>query len=63
MYTKALVTSPSESTAGSGLPGDETSSFSSAMIRSSVVIPNSTALKHKQHTSKLGKCYNSITVE
>ena len=47
MYTKALVTSPSESTSRSGLLGDEKTSCSSAMIRSSAVIPNSTALKHK----------------
>lgn len=60
MYTKALLTSLSESTAASGLLRDETTSCSSAMIRSSAVIPNSTALKRKQRTSKLGKCYISI---
>ena len=43
-HTKALVTSLSESTAGSRL-GEETTSCSSAMIKSSAVIPNSTALE------------------
>ena len=48
--TKALVTSLSESTTGSDLLDEETTPSSSAMIKSSAVIPNSTALKEHSNT-------------
>ena len=48
--TKALVTSLSEPTIGNGLLDEETTSSSSAIIKSSAVIPNSTALKEHSNT-------------